>query len=447
VHPNDGTLRPYRAALGFSFFNGLTWMIGLGTPMVLLAGQLGASTFAVGLAFSFVYLCLPIQVLATVGLPRFGYKKQVVFAWSSRALFLLIPFGLAIAAPQEPSAWMAHLLVISVFFFSLFRALGSCGVMPWLYTLIPQEIRGRYFATDQSLTGFAGVFTLLACAALFAVLPLYAAFAWQYALAFLGSVLAVACLTKIPSVAKPRETSVREIVTLTPKLCTSPSSYRQYLVFMIVASLIGTSFSPFTAYYLKVEVGMPMSHIMLFASLQYFGSIVGAWFIRNNIDRFGSGPVFRGSLVVSIVIMLYWLLMVAGWTQLKPLLPLSYFAFGINVCFWTSAHLKYLPNVCAEEDRALSISVHGAVVGVLGGLAPMLWGVLLKPASGEAGMNLTAFILYFASTALIQVVLWFYIPKLSAQSEEQAPIQISAYLLRPFRYFGHLIDLVKHPKK
>ena len=45
-------LRPYFAGFWFGGFNGLTWMIGLGTPLVLLAQQLGATTFQVGLASS-----------------------------------------------------------------------------------------------------------------------------------------------------------------------------------------------------------------------------------------------------------------------------------------------------------------------------------------------------------------------------------------------------------
>ena len=63
-------LRPFRAGYWFGGFNGLTWMIGLGTPMVLLAERLGASAFQIGLASAFVFLLLPLQVLSTAALPR-----------------------------------------------------------------------------------------------------------------------------------------------------------------------------------------------------------------------------------------------------------------------------------------------------------------------------------------------------------------------------------------
>ncbi|HKJ90244.1 MAG TPA: hypothetical protein VJ960_03870, partial [Oceanipulchritudo sp.] len=51
--PQPGSLAPYADLLKFGFFNATTWMIALGTPLVLLAGQLGASSFEVGLAYAF----------------------------------------------------------------------------------------------------------------------------------------------------------------------------------------------------------------------------------------------------------------------------------------------------------------------------------------------------------------------------------------------------------
>ena len=111
--PARPSLRPYAAGFWFGGFNGMTWMIGLGTPMVLLAEKLHASTLQVGLATSFVFLLLPLQILATTSLPRLGYQRQMVSAWILRALFLGVPLALAVAAPATPAPWMSSLLVAS----------------------------------------------------------------------------------------------------------------------------------------------------------------------------------------------------------------------------------------------------------------------------------------------------------------------------------------------
>ena len=69
---SDPELYPVRSGLVFGFFNALTWQVGIGTPMVLFAERLGATTLQVGLAYSFVFTLTPIQVLSTALLPRYG---------------------------------------------------------------------------------------------------------------------------------------------------------------------------------------------------------------------------------------------------------------------------------------------------------------------------------------------------------------------------------------
>jgi hypothetical protein len=84
---SDNSLSPYADLLKFGFFNATTWMIGLGTPLVLLASELGASSFEVGLVYAFVFLLMPVQILASIALPRFGYKNQFIFGGSPGASF------------------------------------------------------------------------------------------------------------------------------------------------------------------------------------------------------------------------------------------------------------------------------------------------------------------------------------------------------------------------
>jgi hypothetical protein len=441
------TAMPFRALLGFSFTNAMTWMIALGTPMVLLAGELGATTFEVGVAYACVFFLLPVQILATATLPRFGYKRQMIFGWSTRAVFLLIPLGLALKAPAEPTPVMVYALVGSVIGFAFFRCLGSCAVMPWIYSHVPEEIRGRYFATDQSLTGVSGVLTLLLCAALFALLPRFEAFVWQYLFAFLGTALSVLLLSRVPDAPKPETTSVGAILAETPQWCLRPGPFREYLLFMLAANLVMTAFPPFIAYYLKVEASLPSDRILVYTALQYVGAIVGSLWMRSRIDRVGVKPAFRIALLVLIGLMGYWISLVVGVSHASSFLPVSYFAFGAAMAHWNAANLKYLPRVCPEEKRALAVSIHSSVVGVLGGAAPIIWGIILKRSDLEAGVEPGRFITYLGLAAVVQFGLFLYIPRLVSGDRSMPPILSNANLLRSMRYFGSLINLVPVPTR
>ncbi|MEO2167105.1 MAG: hypothetical protein ABGY42_03105, partial [bacterium] len=249
------TLQPFRPAFWFGGFNGVTWMVSLGTPMVLLAQHLGASAFQVGLATSFVFLLLPIQVVATGGLPRFGFKRQMVVAWLVRALFLLVPLWLAWAEFAHPRPWMPWVLVASIFGFCLCRAVGTAAHLPWLAVIVPLELRGRFFATEHAITSVVGVATLLGGAALFATLPAYAAFRIVYLAALAGALLAVWNLGRLPSAPAPAAPPLRAMAGRALYLCTRPGRFRHYLGIALTGAVVTSSFAPFTVYYLKVEGG------------------------------------------------------------------------------------------------------------------------------------------------------------------------------------------------
>ncbi|MSU51668.1 MAG: hypothetical protein EXS37_21685 [Opitutus sp.] len=196
---SDPALAPFRPGLIFAFFNALAWQIGIGTPMVLFAEQLGATPFQVGLAYSFVFILTPVQIVSTALLPRYGFKAVMLGGWRTRSFFLGVPAVLAVLADHGEQPWMVLALIWSVFFFCLFRSIGAASGISWFYAILPAELRGRYFANDQFVSAIAGVGTLLASASLFALLPVYSALLVQYLIALAGSSVSYFSLRKLPA--------------------------------------------------------------------------------------------------------------------------------------------------------------------------------------------------------------------------------------------------------
>ena len=398
-------LRPFRAGYWFGGFNGLTWMIGLGTPMVLLAERLGASAFQVGLASAFVFLLLPLQVLSTAALPRLGYKRQMVLGWSCRLLFLLVPLGLAASAPSEPARWMPGLLVASVFGFCLLRAFGVAAHIPWMAAILPPELRGRFFATDHAIVSVVGVVTLLAMAGLFERLTDWNAFVWTYGVALAGSLLAVASLLRLPDAPPPPPTPVRRLPAAAARLCLQPGAFRRYLVLSLMGACVATSLQAFTAYYLKVEVGMPTSRILLLTAIYFGGAIVGTWGIRRSLDRIHVRRFFQAAVLLLGAVQLYWLAYVSGVTALEPALPLAYLLFGTAFGLNNATHFTYLPELGGEDQRPVVIAVFTAVMGVLAGLAPIFWGLYLRESGPDPGVHVARFAVYLGVGGALSLLL------------------------------------------
>jgi hypothetical protein len=402
---DDAGLRPFRAGLVFGAFNGLTWMIGLGTPMVLFAEALGANALQVGLATSFLYLVLPVQVLATASLARLGYRRQMVMGWWIRALFLLVPLGLALHGPARPAPWMANALVASVLGFCLLRAFGTAAHLPWMAAILPVSVRGRFFATDNALTSGVGVGTLLLCAALFDRFPGWTAFALVYGLALAGSVFAVASLMRLPDAPAPAPVALRSLPRAARRLAFEPGVFRFYLTLTLLGWSASAAIAPFAAYYLKVEGGLSEGRILAYTALQFAGQITASTRVRAVIDHVPLRRLFQLGMAVYLAVTLFWLAEVAGGGALRAWVPLAYFALGVAIGVTAAAHFTMLPELSPPAERPVSMAVFTSILGVAAGLAPILWGLVLKEPGPHPGLHIDRFAAFFAYGAAAHALL------------------------------------------
>ena len=401
---DSDALRPFRAGYWFGGFNGLTWMMTFGTPMVLLLEHLGATTFQVGLVTSSLFVLYPVQVLATATLSRLGFQRQMVLAWSVRAVFLLVPLGIAVYAPVSPAPWMPGAVVAAIFGFCFFRAFGVACHVPWLAAIVPDRLRGRYFATEQAVTSGVGVFALLGCAGLFAALPPYPAFRVVYGVAMFGSVMAVANLLRLPPGPRPSPSPVREMGPQVLRLCLRAGLFRQFLVLTAVGAIVGSSSISFTIYFLKTETGIASSNILTFTAAQFAGSILATWAMRRFIDRVPIRRFFQISVVVTGVLYVFWLAVVLGAHGFLDFVLPAFFVVGFAVGVNGAAHMTFLPELAPPDERPIAIAVFGAVSGVLQGLGPVLWGLVLRPAGDAPGVDATHFAVFFGVGIALSLV-------------------------------------------
>lgn len=441
----DPELYPYRHGLHFAFYNALNWQVAIGTPTVLFMQQLGANSFEVGLVFAWTFLLTPIQVLATAFLPRLGFKRLAMAGWSARGWCLLVPIGLAVVAPTEPVRWMIYAMIVATFIYSLIRAVGTSSLTTWFYQLVPEGIRGRYWATDQMTSGVAIVGSLMLYATLFTILPVYRAFIVLYCIAVFGAWMAYRKLTILPDAERPTLISVEKIVSETPRLMTERSVFRTYLWMSVPLFAAITPLSPFVAYYLKTTAALTSAQVILLTMLTYFGLIAANIYMRAQMDRIGTKPFFRLSYICHAVIAVAWIAFIYTNGTWLPLLPVLYFLQGVASGCWTSANLSYLAKILPENDRALPVSIHGAVITFIGGCTPVLWGMFLKVPGERPAVNLYVFQAFFVVLLIVCVALVVLLRKLPEEAGTNGPLPQGSWTFRPFRAVANLINLVEKP--
>jgi Na+/melibiose symporter-like transporter len=317
---------------------------------------------------------------------------------------------------------MANALVVSVFFFCLFRSIGIASHVPWFSAIIPDALRGRYWATEGAIVSSVGVVTLLTCTALFANLSTYSAFRWVYGIAAFGSAMAVVCLLLLPAGPRPAPSPIRHMGREAVTLCFGPGLFRHYLVFALLGAFVNSSYAAFTSYYLKTEVGLASSEILSFTAVTFGGQILGAFTIRHWLDRIAIRRFFQFSNILTGAVFLFWLGVVLGEAPSIHVFAASYFAFGIAAGVSNTTHITFLPELSPVDKRPVSIAVFGAVSGIFYGLSPMIWGLALRTEGARPGVDSDNFAIFFAlgialcGAALI-VLHWLPDPRIRARAE------------------------------
>lgn len=433
--------QPGRPSVSFAFFNAMTWQVALGTPMVLMAERLGASALTVGVAYSFVFLLTPVQVLSTALLPRYGYKRMMLSGWGTRSLFLLPVIGLAWWAPEPGTALHVAIFVGSLFMFTLLRSIGTCAWLPWINSLLTAENRGAYFALEQVVSGIAGVGTLLICYVSLRALDAYPAFLLQYSFAFVGSWFAYLALSRLPDVEKPSALPLTQVFRDTPRLVVTPGSFREFVCVSVIVGAAVTAIPPFCAYYLRVGPRFSEADILLCTTAQYLGVISGAWLIRHRVDRVGARPFFHLSLVLYALVAVFWLALLRGWDGGLTWVYGIYLLLGAAASCWAAANMKYLPLVVTAENRTLAFSVHSAVTSVASGVAAAVWGQVLKGPSDQPSLDVGGFQIFFGVALATTIVVAVLVRRLPAFAGAPSEWVLGGPILRPFRGLTYLATL------
>lgn len=411
--------------------------------MVLLVESLGGSTFQVGLCYAFVFLMAPIQVFSASLLPRYGFKRMMMSGWGLRALFILPCIAIAwLSRGGHNAPWMIYAMIGSVFCFVFFRSLGSCAWMPWLYKLLPEELRGRYFASEQITSGIASVGILVLCSVLFKVLPVHDAFIVEYSVAFVGAALSYFSLQRMKDTERPTTISLRRVVAETPGICLKPGAFRKFLWVSCWYGIATAAISPFGIYFLKAEMKVLPGDILVYSTAQYVGVILMSLLLRREIDRVGPRPFFFAAALGYAALAVFWIALLILRFDARSYFPLVYLWLGMSSALWVSANLNYLPAVVPPENRPLVLAVQGAATAFVSGLGPIVWGLILKEDGAAPAMNLNAFLAFFVFVAVSMIGIVSWMRRFSYPTGRTEKIDFGGLVLRPHRAFSYLITLV-----
>jgi MFS family permease len=381
-------LTAMRNAWRFAAFNGLSFQIVLGSPMILYAKTLNANATVLGIIAGMMPLMVIFQIPAAQYINRIGYKRFVLAGWGTRTVFT---FGMALvplATGFLDITTQLVLLLALLFGFNLVRGISSCAWLPWITHLVPEHQRGRYVSGDAAMSNLGSFLTVIVSAVCLGNSP----HAWQYAVIFAFSavmgVVSLMYLNHVPDV--PITEEIRSSSQPVPWLeILRHPPFQKLLRFVMVWSLAYGGFTTFTVAFLKTETGLPEAKILFVTSVAFLGGLSSLWLLGHRLDHVGSKPILGLSLC-------FWLLIVAGWIALAggalsahlPLILALQFFMGLFAALVGMANSRLAMAIIPAMGRNHFFVLYSVFASVSLGLAPMLWGLIIDLIGSRQGMFL-----------------------------------------------------------
>ena len=392
-------------AFYFAVFNALSFQIVLNSPMVLYAKSLGASATILGIIAGMMPLLVVFQIPAAQHVSRVGFKKFVYAGWGTRVMFIFGMASVPVTGFFLNESSRLGLLLTLLFGFNLSRGISSAGWLPWITSLVPPGIRGKYLSREAAWVNLSSFISFLLSALCLNREP----HAWQFSLLFLFSGLMGASslifLKRIPDVESDELTSNSKMPVPWGELLRFPA-FRKLLVMLVAWSMAYGGLATFTVVFLKTEIGFSEGSILLLNSVFYLGGLCSLWLLGSRLDAFGSKPVLKVSFGAWIMILFGWSLLAGKcFPPVIGLILLLQFTMGLGAALVTMSNTRLAMAIVPKMGRNHFFAIYSVVGNVTLGLAPMVWGLLLDAVGARqvigAGMEWNRFSVFFLSVTLL----------------------------------------------
>lgn len=417
----------------FNLCNAVSFQIILGAPIILYAKSIGASSTVLGIIASFTPLMTVFQLPAAQFLGRYGYKRFVLMGWSLRTIFIFLVTAVPLLAFLDGTSKLAVILA-SLFVFNLLRGISSAAWMPWIATLIPEEIRGRFLSLDQIFMHVGSLLALVASA----IVMTGEVESWEYALVFfmsaVGATLSLNFIRRIPEV-EASETVRKSSQPVPWGNILSYPPFRELLIFNVIFMAVIGSMGVFTIEYLREFPKFDVALILFLSGISFIGALVSLPFVGRLVDEAGSKPVMTGALTLFSVTILGWFLVAAG------VLPCSLwvvgslnFLAGVAGANFNLANVRIIMGTMPEMGRNHFFALFTVITSLGLGAAPVLWGVSLDfIGTYEAVTGIFHWrrhSIYFLALFLLNLLALSLIRRLHESRGSQAPNLVFASLRR-----------------
>ncbi len=373
MHIDSKTLARVKRALKFSTAEGMAYgaFLGFGDHYITAyAVALQANSLQIGILCSipgFLASTAQIWDVELTGLMK--SRKAVVLTFAMLQGLMLLPMlALSLGFRGDPNWWL-------IFFATLYSIFGAMISPAWgslMADVVPDHLRGRYFAVRGKLSTVTTIAAFLSGGIFLNLLVQKSlwGFAVLFGLAFLARLTSWVFLTRLYEL--PLQIKVAHGVKISEFLASlTRTNLGRYILFLFAMNFAVNIASPYFAVY---ELRDLQFSYVTYAALETVSSIatilaIGYW--GRGADRAGNLRMMILSSALVPLVPLMWMLS-ANRVYLGFAQVFSGFAWaGFNLC-----SVNYLYDATTSENRTRYLAYFNAGNGISAGIGALLGGFL-----------------------------------------------------------------------
>ena len=355
-----------------------------GSIFVLFLSELGLSKSQMGFLLSLLPYFGLVAIFIAPWVERFGFKRTYLTFFGLRSFtaagLLLTPWVYSTFGPDMALIFVA----ITVALFSAVRAIGVTASFPWVQEYVPNNVRGKYTATNNiftTLTGFVAVtiggWTLQHTLGLSGFMVLLAT-------GVLFGLISVGFAALIPGGAP------RAPVEGQPKrdlrIALRDSRFIYYLLGVGLITLATVPLGSFLPLFMREQVGLSDSAVVWLQTGTLAGTLLSSYLWGWAADRYGSIPIVLYGIILRILLPVLWMLIPRdSGSSLYFALAIALMQ-GVADMGWGigSGRLLYV-SIVPPEKRTDYMALYYAFTGIVGGTSQLFGGRLLDASQGLSG--------------------------------------------------------------
>lgn len=352
----------------------------MGVILTAFALHNGANEAQIGLLAAIVFWAQLLQAPGVLLVERLRRRKAIAVVGS--LVSSTAPAALAALAFAAGSGREAQLgMVAAVALYCCAGAFAGCAWNAWTRDLVPDDIRGRFFARRSRLGMVASVGMGLIAAATLDAVPEGAGgratvFGGLYLLAFLSQLLSATSLSRAVEPMMPETAEPRRLRALLSAPLRDPD-FRSLIRFTASWNFAVNLAQPFFTVFILKQLGFSVTVMM---ALTIISQLANVWALKRwglLADHYG----FKSVLNLAAPSFLLCVLGMIGASQFASQTVTLVYLVALHVLLGvTTAGVSLASGAIAQQmspkgEAAAYLSANGLISSVMGGVAPILGGL------------------------------------------------------------------------